>query len=146
MRSYRPPVDMFKQTETPEITPYEWARRYSVQTIVTHLICSSFEIAHPHPRWRRRLSVWSIRSSSFLCLVGNPTARALRRRVQIALKPASKALGLHRIFIRGKGRKYVTADSTFKRVQVDARARWLDTGEPHLGFALQTGRAPKCNR
>jgi hypothetical protein len=62
------------------------------------------------------------------------------------LKPASKALGLHRIFIRGKGRKYVTADSTFKRMQIDAKARWLDTGEPHLGFALRTGRAPKCNR
>ena len=92
------------------------------------------------------ISVVDKRSLSFLCLVGNPTARALRRRVQIALKPASKALGLHRIFIRGKGRKYVTADSTFKRVQVDARACWLDTGEPHLGFALRTGRAPKCNR
>jgi len=37
-------------------------------------------------------------------------------------------------------------DSTFKRMQVDARARWLNTGEPHLGFALRTGRAPKCNR
>ena len=73
-------------------------------------------------------------------------SRALRWRVQIALKPASKALGLHRIFIRGKGRKYVIADSTFKRMQVDAGACWLDTGEPHLGFALRTGRAPKCNR
>ena len=62
------------------------------------------------------------------------------------MKPASKALGLHRIFIRGKGRKHVTADSTFKRVQVDARACGLDTGEPHLGFALRTGRAPICNR
>src|SRR3977135_3787886 len=30
-----------------------------MQTIVTHQICSSFEIAHPHPRWRGRLSVWS---------------------------------------------------------------------------------------
>jgi hypothetical protein len=77
---------------------------------------------------------------------GDHSRRALLRRMQIALKPASKALGLHRIFIRGKGRKYVTADSTFKRMQIDAKARWLDTGEPHLGFALRTGRAPKCNR
>ena len=62
------------------------------------------------------------------------------------MKPASKALGLHRIFVRGKDRKYVIADSTFKRMQVDAGACWLDAGEPHLGFALRTGRAPKCNR
>ena len=62
------------------------------------------------------------------------------------MKPASKALGFHRIFIRGKGREYVIADSTFKRMQVDAGASRLDTGEPHLGFALRTGRAPKCNR
>jgi hypothetical protein len=46
----------------------------------------------------------------------------LLRRVQIALKPASKTLGLHGIFIRGMGLKYVIADSTFKRMQVDARA------------------------
>jgi hypothetical protein len=43
--------------------------------------------------------------------------------VQIALKPASKALGRHGVFKRGKGRKYLIADSTFKRMQVDARAR-----------------------
>ena len=48
--------------------------------------------------------------------------RALLRRVQIALKPASKTLGLHGIFIRGMGLKYVIADSAFKRMQVDARA------------------------
>jgi hypothetical protein len=48
--------------------------------------------------------------------------RALLRRVQIALKPASKTLGLHRVFIRGQGLKYVITDSTFKRMQVDARA------------------------
>jgi hypothetical protein len=83
---------------------------------------------------------------SFLCLVGNPTARALRRRVQIALKPASKSFGLHRIFVRGKGRKDATANSTFKRMQVDAWACWLDAGEHHLGLALRTGGAPKCNR
>jgi hypothetical protein len=46
----------------------------------------------------------------------------LLRRVQIALKPASKTLGLHGIFIRGMGLKYVIADSAFKRMQVDARA------------------------
>jgi hypothetical protein len=48
--------------------------------------------------------------------------RALLQWVQIALKPASKTLGLHRIFIRGQGLKYVITDSTFKRMQVDARA------------------------
>jgi hypothetical protein len=47
--------------------------------------------------------------------------RALFRRVQIALKPASKTLGLHGIFIRGMGPKYVIADSAFKRMEVDAR-------------------------
>lgn len=48
--------------------------------------------------------------------------------------------------MRGKGRKQVIADSTFKRIQVDAWACWLDAGEHHLGPALRTGRAPKCNR
>jgi hypothetical protein len=71
---------------------------------------------------------------------------ALRRRVQIALKPASKGLGLHRIFKRRKGRKYVIADSAFKRVQVDAWACRLDAGEHHLGLALRTGGALKGNR
>jgi hypothetical protein len=42
--------------------------------------------------------------------------------VQIALKPASKTLGLHRVFIHGQGLKYVITDSTLKRMQVDARA------------------------
>ena len=55
------------------------------------------------------------------------------------MKPASKGLGLHRIFIRGEGRKYVIADSTFKRMQVDAWACGLDAGEHHLGLALRTG-------
>jgi hypothetical protein len=67
-------------------------------------------------------------------------------RVQIALKPASKALGLHRIFIRGEGCKYVIADSTFERVQVNALACWLDAGEHHLGLALWTAGTLKCNR
>jgi hypothetical protein len=72
--------------------------------------------------------------------------RALRRWVQIALKPASKTLGRHGVFIRSKGLEYVIADSAFKRVQVDARVRWLDTGEHHRGLALRTSGALKCNR
>jgi hypothetical protein len=68
--------------------------------------------------------------------------RALLRWVQIALKPASKALGLHRVFKRGKGRKYLIADSAFKRMQVDAPGPcWLDADEHHLGLALRTGGA-----
>jgi hypothetical protein len=39
----------------------------------------------------------------------------------------------------------VTADGTFKRMQVDARACWLDAGEHHLGLALRTGGTSKCN-
>jgi hypothetical protein len=61
------------------------------------------------------------------------------------LKPASKFLGLHRVFIRGKGLKDVFADSAFKRVQVDARANWRDTGEPHRGLALRTGGTLNCS-
>src|ERR1700687_2291466 len=58
---------------------------------------------------------------------------ALPRCVQIALKPASKALGLHGVFIRSKGLKYLIADGAFKRMQVDAPgARWLDADEGHL--------------
>jgi hypothetical protein len=48
--------------------------------------------------------------------------RALLRWVQIALKPASETLGLHGVFKRGKGCKYLIADSAFKCMQVDARA------------------------
>jgi hypothetical protein len=73
------------------------------------------------------------------------TPAALLRWVQIALKPASKTLGLHGVFIRGKGLKYVIADSAFKRMQVDARARWLDTGEHHRGLAHRTSGALNCN-
>src|ERR1700737_4574677 len=73
--------------------------------------------------------------------------RALRRWVQIALKPASKSLGLHGVFIRGKGLKYLIADSAFKRMQVDTTgACWLDADEHHLGLAPRTGGALKCNR
>ena len=71
--------------------------------------------------------------------------RALPGWVQIALKPASKGLGLHRVFIRGKGRMYVVADGAFKRMQVDARACWLDTDEHHRGLALRTSGALNCN-
>src|SRR5258708_28844351 len=71
--------------------------------------------------------------------------RALLRWVQIALKPASKTLGLHRVFIRDKGLMYVIADSAFKRMQVDARAYWLDTVEHHRGLALRTSGALNCN-
>src|SRR6185437_14142158 len=65
---------------------------------------------------------------------------------QFALKPASKALGLHGVFIRAKGFKYLIADSAFKRMQVDALgACWLDAHEHHLGLALRTGRALNCS-
>src|SRR5260221_8570836 len=62
-----------------------------------------------------------------------------------ALKPASKTLGLHRVFIRGKGLMYAIADSAFKRMQVDARACQLDTDEHHRGLALRTSGALNCN-
>ena len=62
--------------------------------------------------------------------------RTLLRWVQIALKPASKTLGLHGVVIRCKGLKYVIADSAFKRLQVDARACWLDT-DKHRGVSLR---------
>jgi hypothetical protein len=47
--------------------------------------------------------------------------------------------------MRGKGRKHLIADSALKRIQVDARASWLDTGDHHPGLALRTGGAPDCN-
>jgi hypothetical protein len=62
------------------------------------------------------------------------------------LKVASKALGLHGVFKRGKGRKYLIADSALKRMQVDAPgACWLDANEHHLGLALRTGGALICS-
>src|ERR1700723_617256 len=71
---------------------------------------------------------------------------ALPRCVQIALKPASKALGLHGGFIGGKGLKYLVADGAFKRMQVDAPgASWLDADQHHLGLAPPTGRALNCS-
>jgi hypothetical protein len=66
--------------------------------------------------------------------------------VQIALKPATKRLGLHRIFMRSKGRKHVIADGAFERLQVNARPYWLDTGEHHLGLAPRTGGTLKWSR
>jgi hypothetical protein len=71
--------------------------------------------------------------------------RALLRWVQIALKPASKTFGRHGVFIRSKGLEYMIADSAFKRMQVDARARRLDTGEHHRGLAHRTSGALNCN-
>jgi hypothetical protein len=40
------------------LSDFGGTRRHSVKTIVTHQISSSFEIAHPHPRWGGCLSVW----------------------------------------------------------------------------------------
>ena len=59
----------------------------------------------------------------FSLLCAKHAGGALRWWVQIALKPASKTLGIHGVFICGKGLKYVPADSAFKRMQVDARER-----------------------
>jgi hypothetical protein len=74
------------------------------------------------------------------------THQHLLWRVQFALKPASKALGLHGVFIRGKGLKFLIADSAFERMQVDAPgACWLDADEHHMGLALRTGGALNCS-
>ena len=72
--------------------------------------------------------------------------RILPRRVQIALKPATKVLRMHRIFVRGEGRKDLIADSALKRKQVDARSRRLDADQHHLGFTLRTGGTLKRSR
>jgi hypothetical protein len=72
--------------------------------------------------------------------------RALLRWAQIALNPASKTLGPHRVLIRGKDLNYLIADSAFKRMQVDAPgARWLDADEHHVGLALRAGGALNCS-
>ena len=65
--------------------------------------------------------------------------------MQIALKPAAKGLGMERIFMRGKSRKHVIADSALKRIQVHSWAFWFDADEHHPGFALRTGGALKYN-
>ena len=62
------------------------------------------------------------------------------------MEPAAKGLGMHRIFVRAKHCKYVTADSALKPVQVHARAFWLDADEHHRSFAPWTGAVLKCNR
>ena len=62
------------------------------------------------------------------------------------MKPAAKGLGIHRIFIGGRGRKDLMADSAFIRMQVDAWACRLDADEHHPGLALRAGGALKCNR
>src|SRR5260370_17244320 len=77
-------------------------RCHGMQTIVTHQICSSFEIAHPHPWWRGRLSVWSSGEYYPACgqFYGAPhfkeftksagsRRRALLRWVQMPFNPAS---------------------------------------------------------
>jgi hypothetical protein len=62
------------------------------------------------------------------------------------LKPASKTLGLHGVFICGKGPKDAIADTAFKRMQVDApSACWLDADEHHLSLAPRTGGAFNCS-
>jgi hypothetical protein len=65
--------------------------------------------------------------------------------VQIALQPASKTLGLHGVFVCGKGLNYVVADSAFKPMPVDARAGRLDADEHHRRLALGTSGALNCN-
>ena len=57
------------------------------------------------------------------------------------MKPAPKVLGMHRIFVGGKGRTYVVADGALKRVQVHTWALWLDADEHHRSFALRTDGA-----
>ena len=62
------------------------------------------------------------------------------------MEPAAKGLGMQRIFIRGKGREFVIADSALKPVQVHPWAFELDAHEHHRRFALRAGRALKCSR
>jgi hypothetical protein len=78
-------------------------------------------------------------------VIAMPSRHYLPRWVQIALKPAAKGLGMERIFMRGKSRKHVVADSTLKRIQVHSWAFWFDADEHHPGFALRTGGALKYN-
>jgi hypothetical protein len=61
------------------------------------------------------------------------------------LKPASESLGLHGVFIRGKGLEHAIADGAFERMQVDAGACYLDADEHHRGLALRTGGAANCS-
>jgi hypothetical protein len=61
------------------------------------------------------------------------------------LKPASKAPGLHGVFVRGTGFELAIADCAFKRMQVDARTCQFDTDEHHRCLALWTGGATNCS-
>ena len=53
---------------------------------------------------------------------------------------------MHRIFVGGKGRKYVIADSALKPVQVHSEALWLGADEHHRSFAPRIDGALKCDR
>ena len=53
---------------------------------------------------------------------------------------------MHRIFVGGKGRKYVIADGALERMQVRAWALWLDADEHHRSFAPRTDGALQCDR
>ena len=57
------------------------------------------------------------------------------------MKPASKALGLHGVFIRGKGLKYLIADGAFKRMQVDAPGARAGSMLTSIIWALHLGQA-----
>jgi hypothetical protein len=96
------------------------------------------------PIWKPEGS-FRCRSCGTRSIYSAATPAVLLRWVQIALKPASKTLGLHRVFIRGKGPKRLIANGAFKRMQVDTSgACWLDADEHHLSLALRTGGAPNC--
>ena len=60
---------------------------------------------------------WKKPRDSFFSAI---SAAVLSWWVQITLKPSAKGLRMHRIFVGGKGRKYVIADSALKAVQVHA--------------------------
>jgi hypothetical protein len=64
--------------------------------------------------------------------------------VQIALKPASKALGLHGVFICGQGLKDLIADSALKGMQVNAPGAMLTSIIAALHFG-QAGRSIAAN-
>jgi len=77
----------------------------------------------PRSRTLRYRSGGALRALALQVLQNPPVhSGALPGWVQIALKPASKGLGLHGVFIRGEGLMSVVADSAFKRMQVDTRA------------------------
>jgi hypothetical protein len=68
--------------------------------------------------------------------------RTLPRRVQIALEPTAEGLGMHRIFVGGKGRKHVqTAHSNVSK-STPARA---DSMLISIIWALHLGQAGRSN-